>query len=90
MRCPKCNTSEPSLLEHIANITSLSSPRKQLDLLLANYHQERQPSINEANIKIAARWITPNNSTHRLTYLNIWESTVGLNYLSRSIRMHFC
>lgn len=93
----KGKTSEPSLLEHIANIEPVSSTRKHLDLLLANYHQEKQLNINEANTKImsfgklssATRWIMLKIPLDRLIYLIIWR-TIGLNYLSRSIRMHFC
>ena len=67
-------TSRPFLLEHIANITFLSSPRKQLNLLLANYHQEKQLCINEANIGMmsfgklssVSRWIMLNNSTQQV------------------------
>lgn len=51
-------TSEPSLLEHIANITSLSSPRKQLNLLLANYHQEKTAQYQRSQHQNDEFWQT--------------------------------
>lgn len=78
-------TGEPSLLEHIADLTSLSGPREQLNLLLANYHQEKQLSINEANVKMmtfgklpsVSRWITQNNSTQQVNLFSYLGKQCG-------------
>lgn len=69
---------EPSLGEPIANTTSLSSPRKQLNLLSPNYLQEKELSIHEASLKMmrsgklspASGWIMLRNSTGQANLLS--------------------